>query len=254
VRDSLIVRFDAPVASIKPGGVRLEMKRDTLWVPLRGVASLQPANDCDPLKYWIPFTIQPDSTYRLTIDSAAVTSVYGLHNDLLSKELKVKGLEEYANVFFKVNVRDGAFAELLSGSEKVERTATVNGGAFEFTNVNPGTYYMRLTIDANGNGKWDTGNYANHLQPEEVYYYPKQLKLRRNWDLDENWNIYQTALDLQKPESIKHNKPEQAKNKIEKKTNKREGDEEEEDEFSTGINNTYTGNKYNDAKRKRPNL
>ena len=254
VRDSLIVRFDAPIASIKPGGVRLEMKRDTLWVPLKGVASLQPANDCDPLKYWIPFTIQPDSTYRLTIDSAAVTSVYGLHNDLLNKELKVKGLEEYANVFFKVNVRDGAFAELLTGSEKVERTATVNGGAFEFTNVNPGTYYMRLTIDANGNGKWDTGNYANHLQPEEVYYYPKQLKLRRNWDLDENWNIYQTALDLQKPESIKYNKPEQAKNKIEKKTDKREGDEEEEDEFSTGINNTYTGNKYNDAKRKRPNL
>ena len=251
VRDSLIVRFDAPVASIKPGGVRLEMKRDTLWVPLRGVASLQPANDCDPLKYWIPFTIQPDSTYRLTIDSAAVTSVYGLHNDLLSKELKVKGLEEYANVFFKVNVRDGAFAELLTGSEKVERTATVNGGAFEFTNVNPGTYYMRLTIDANGNGKWDTGNYANHLQAEEVYYYPKQLKLRRNWDLDENWNIYQTALDLQKPESIKHNKPEQAKNKIEKKTDKREGDEEEEDEFSTGINNTYTGDKYKDAKRNR---
>ena len=254
VRDSLIVRFDAPIASIKPGGVRLEMKRDTLWVPLRGVAPLQPANNCDPLKYWIPFTVQPDSTYRLTIDSAAVTSVYGLHNDLLSKELKVKGLEEYANVFFKVNVRDGAFAELLTGSEKVERTATVNGGAFEFTNVNPGTYYMRLTIDANANGKWDTGNYANHLQPEEVYYYPKQLKLRRNWDLDENWNIYQTALDLQKPESIKHNKPEQAKNKIEKKTDKREGDEEEEDEFSTGINNTYTGNKYNDAKRKRPNL
>ena len=254
VRDSIIVKFDAPIANIKPGGVRLEMKRDTLWVPLKSVASLQPANDCDPLKYWIPFTVQPDSTYRLTIDSAAVTSVYDLHNDLLSKELKIKGLEEYANVFFKVNVRDGAFAELLSGSEKVERTATVNGGTFEFTNVNPGTYYMRLTIDANGNGKWDTGNYANHLQPEEVYYYPKQLKLRRNWDLDENWNIYQTALDLQKPESIKHNKPEQAKNKIEKKTDKREGDEEEEDEFSTGINNTYTGNKYNDAKRKRPNL
>ena len=253
VGDSVIVRFDAPLAGIKAGGVRLEMKRDTLWVPLNGMASLLPANDCDPLKYWIPFTALPDSTYRVTIDSAAVTSVYGLHNDLLNKELKVKGLEEYANVYFKVNVRDGAFAELITSNEKVERTATVNAGAFEFTNVNPGTYFLRLTIDGNGNGKWDTGNYANHLQPEEVYYYPKQLKLRRNWDLDESWNIYQTAIDQQKPESIKHNKPEKAKNKIEKKE-KTSGDDEEEDEFSTGITNTYTGDKYNDAKRKRTNL
>ena len=254
VGDSIIVTFDAPIASIKPGGVRLEMKRDTLWVPLMGVAALQPANDCDPLKYWIPFTVQPDSTYRLTIDSAAVTTVYGLHNDLLSKEMKVKGLEEYANVYFKVNVRDGAFVELLNSNEKVERTATVNGGAFEFINVNPNTYYLRLVIDTNGNGKWDTGNYANHQQPEEVYYYPKKLKLRRNWDLDENWNIYQTALDMQKPEEIKHNKPEKLKNKIEKKTDKPNGEEEEEEnEFGTGITNTYTGDKYNDNKRNNRN-
>ena len=254
VGDSIIVTFDAPIASIKRGGVRLEMKRDTLWVPLMGVAALQPANDCDPLKYWIPFTVQPDSTYRLTIDSAAVTTVYGLHNDLLSKEMKVKGLEEYANVYFKVNVGDGAFVELLNSNEKVERRTTVNGGAFEFINVNPNTYYLRLVIDTNGNGKWDTGNYANHQQPEEVYCYPKKLKLRRNWDLDENWNIYQTALDMQKPEEIKHNKPEKLKNKIEKKTDKPNGEEEEEEnEFGTGITNTYTGDKYNDNKRNNRN-
>ena len=251
VTDSIIVKFDAPIAAIDPGGVRLEAKRDTLWVPLKGVPTLQPVDDCNPLTYWIPFTVQPDSTYRLTIDSATVTSVYGLHNDPLSKELKVKGLEEYANVFFKVNVTDGAFVELLSNGEKVVRTVPVTGGAFELPNVNPGTYYLRLTIDTNGNGKWDTGNYSQHLQPEEVYYYPKKLKLRRNWDLDETWNIYQTALDLQKPEEIRRNKPEQAKNKIEKKNDTKNTDEDEEDEFSTGITNTYTGDKYNDAKRNR---
>ena len=85
-----------------------------------------------------------------------------------------------------------------------------------------------------------------------MYYYPKRLRLRRNWDLDESWNIYETALDLQKPDDIRRNKPEQAKNKVEKKNSKANGDdEEEEDEFSTGITNTYTGDKYNDAKNKR---
>ena len=99
--------------------------------------------------------------------------------------------------------------------------------------------------------KW-RAPYAEHLQPDEVYYYPKKLNLRRNWDLDETWNIYQTALDLQKPEDIRHNKPEKAKNKVEKKQN-RSDEDEEEDEFGTGITNTYTGDKYNDAKRSRTN-
>ena len=133
------------------------------------------------------------------------------------------------------------------------RTVPVVNGAFELLNVKPGSYYLRLTIDSNGNGKWDTGNYADHLQPDEVYYYPKKLTLRRNWDLDETWNIYATALDLQKHVDIKHNKPEQAKNKVEKKKDRSRDDEEEEDEFGTGITNTYTGDKYNDTKRNRLN-
>ena len=252
IGDSIILKFETPIASIDPHGVHLDIKRDTLWGPCPALPSLRPVDDLNPMRYWLPFIALPDSTYRLTIDSAAVTSVYGLHNDPLVKEMSVKGLEEYANVYFKVNVKGNAFVELLGSGEKVVRTAQVKNGAFELLNVNPGTYYLRLTLDSNGNGQWDTGNYNHHLQPEEVYYYPKRLRLRRNWDLDENWNIYETALDLQKPDDIKRNKPEQSKNKIEKKQNKNgSDDEEEEDEFSTGITNTYTGNKYNDARNKR---
>ena len=253
VGDSIIVTADAPIASINPRGVHLEIKRDTLWVPYPTSPSLRPVDQYNPLRYWLSVATLPDSAYRLTIDSAAVVSVYGLSNDKLSKELKVSGLEEYANVYFTVNVKDSAFVELLVSGEKVVRTVPVVNGAFELLNVKPGSYYLRLTIDSNGNGKWDTGNYADHLQPEEVYYYPKKLTLRRNWDLDETWNIYATALDLQKHVDIKRNKPEQAKNKVEKKKDKSRDDEEEEDEFGTGITNTYTGDKYNDTKRGRLN-
>ena len=255
VGDSIVLKFDTPIAEINPAGVHLEIKRDTLWVPYDGVVGqFRLADDCNPMRYWLPVTTLPDSTYRLTIDSAAVTSVYGVHNGALKNDLKVRGLEQYANIYFKVNVKQNAFVELLGSGEKIVRTAEVRNGEFEMHNITPGTYFLRLTIDSNNNGKWDTGNYKEHLQPEEVYYYPKKLRLRANWDIDENWNIYQTALDLQKPEDIRRNKPEQAKNKIEKKQDKnRDDDEEDEDDFGTGLNPSYTGNKYNDAKNRRLN-
>ena len=254
VGDSIILKFDAPIAAIDPAGVKLEIKRDSLWVRYPGVLpQFEPVDDCSPLFYWMPFTVLPDSTYRLTIDSAAVSSVYGLHNKRLVKEFKVNGLEEYANLYFSVNVKGGAFVELLGSGEKVERTVAVSNGEFEFLNVKPGFYYLRLVIDSNGNGKWDTGNYAQHLQPEEVYYYPKKLRLRRNWDMDETWNIYETALDLQKHDDIKRNKPEKGKNKIEKKNGRTgdDDDEEEDNEFGSGITNSYTGDKYRDARNRR---
>ena len=252
IGDSIILKFDTPISSINPAGVKLEIKCDTLWKPLNH-SGLRLANDSNPLLYWLPFNTLPDSTYRLTIDSAAVISIYGLANAGLTKEMKINGPEEYANVYFTVNVKNNAFVELLGNNEKVERTATVKNGTFELLNVKPGNYYLRLTIDDNGNGKWDTGNYASHIQPEEVYYYPKKLHLRRNWDVDEKWNIYETALDLQKHNDIKRNKPEKSKNKVEKKNqnSNSEDEEDEENEFGTGITDTYTGNKYNDAKSRR---
>ena len=256
VGDSIILEFETPIASINPHGVHLEVQRDTLWVPLPGLtATFQPVNELNPLRYWLPVEMRPDSTYRLRVDSAAVLSVYGHGNDSLVSNLKVRGLEQYANVYFRVNVQNGAFVELLGSNEKVVRTVPVRNGRFEFINVPANTYYLRLTIDSNGNGKWDTGNYKDHLQPEEVYYYPKKLRLRANWDLDENWDIYQTAIDMQKPDDIKRNKPEQAKNKVEKRQDtSRDDEDEDQDEFGTGINPDYTGNKYNDAKNNRRRL
>ena len=35
-----------------------------------------------------------------------------------------------------------------------------------------------VLLDANGNGKWDTGDFATRRQPEEVFYYPHKLTLK----------------------------------------------------------------------------
>lgn len=175
---------------------------------------------------------EPGTAYTLAVDSLAMTDIYGLQTKPLKVDFNVRKMEEYGNIVFNIPaVRDSAIVELLDGTEKIVLRAPVKSHRAELLNLLPGKYYARLFIDRNGNGKYDTGNYDMHLQPEETVYYPGAINLKKNWDVEQTWDIYATPIDKQKPEAIKKNKPERKKwEKV--NTEKTETDEDEENGFS----------------------
>ena len=175
---------------------------------------------------------EPGAAYTLAVDSLAITDIYGLQTKPLKVDFNVRKMEEYGNIVFNIPaVRDSAIVELLDGTEKIVLRAPVKNHRAELLNLLPGKYYARLFIDRNGNGKYDTGNYDMHLQPEETVYYPGAINLKKNWDVEQTWDIYATPIDKQKPEAIKKNKPERKKwEKV--NTEKTETDEDEEIGFS----------------------
>lgn len=175
---------------------------------------------------------EPGAAYTLAVDSLAMTDIYGLQTKPLKVDFNVRKMEEYGNIVFNIPaVRDSAIVELLDGTEKIVLRAPVKSHRAELLNLLPGKYYARLFIDRNGNGKYDTGNYDMHLQPEETVYYPGAINLKKNWDVEQTWDIYATPIDKQKPEAIKKNKPERKKwEKV--NTEKTETDEDEGNGFS----------------------
>ena len=175
---------------------------------------------------------EPGAAYTLAVDSLAITDIYGLQTKPLKVDFNVRKMEEYGNIVFNIPaVRDSAIVELLDGTDKVVLHTPVKNHRAELLNLQPGKYYARLFIDRNGNGKYDTGNYDMHLQPEETVYYPGAINLKKNWDVEQTWDIYATPIDKQKPEAIKKNKPERKKwEKV--NTEKTETDEDEENGFS----------------------
>ena len=175
---------------------------------------------------------EPGAAYTLAVDSLAMTDIYGLQTKPLKVDFNVRKMEEYGNIVFNITaVRDSAIVELLDGTEKIVLRAPVKSHRAELLNLLPGKYYARLFIDRNGNGKYDTGNYDMHLQPEETVYYPGAINLKKNWDVEQTWDIYATPIDKQKPEAIKKSKPERKKwEKV--NTEKTETDEDEENGFS----------------------
>ncbi|MDE6243466.1 MAG: hypothetical protein K2M14_05595, partial [Muribaculaceae bacterium] len=107
----------------------------------------------------------------------------------------------------------------------------VNGVA-HFPWLAPADYYARFVADNDSNGLFTPGNYAERRQPEEVFYYPGLLSLKRH-DRSEKWDLYSTPVDSQKPRAIVKNKPQSAKRRT---TGEELPEEEEDDTFDVNSN------------------
>lgn len=237
------LRFTAsqPIDTIIPDGIRLEVLRDTIWTDL-GPQKLLRDSLNRLLNYSLPYKWEPGTKYRFVADSAAITGIYGLHTRRLVSEFTVKAEEDYSMIEFNVSGYEpgqNVVVELLNSSDTPVATACVEAGKATFKYLTPGTYYARAFIDRNGNGLWDTGNVAQKLQPDDVYYYPKKLNLKKNWDLSQSWDLNEIAVDLQKPNEIKKNKP---------KTKERQPDPDEEQEETDEYDDFYNPGFGNNAR------
>ena len=81
-----------------------------------------------------------------------------------------------------------------------ELPAITEGALFEY--LTPDTYYMRLYIDENGDGKWTSGNWPEHRQPEPIYYFPKSIQTKSNWDFEEEWDYQAVDQMSAKPKEL----------------------------------------------------
>lgn len=246
----LLIEFERPLKRLDTAAFHLEQMIDSVWRPLK--TRILPLDTLGSHRYKFDHKWDYGGTYRLRADTLAAEGIYGLHTGPLKHEFKVKREEDYSNLFFRIEGLDSlpAFMELLTKADVPVRMATVEQGLASFLNVTPGSYYVRLVIDANGNGKFDTGDYENRIQPEMTFYYSKRINLKKNWDLDMTWNIYDTPVDLQKPEEIKKNKP--ARTKDRQETNTGEGDE---DDYFDPTENPFNPNqkKRRDEKNRNSN-
>ena len=156
---------------------------------------------------------RPGTEYSLEADSATFSSIYGDVSKTLKLGLKVRPTTSYATLLMTLPTMNGkhVIAQLLDESGKVVKNAHTSNGIAEFYYLKSGKYYMRVIVDANNNGVWDTGDYDKKLQPEEVYYDPNVIECREKWDLNLSWDPTATELWRQKPTAITQQKADKQK-------------------------------------------
>lgn len=199
-----------PIRSMDRSGIRLEITVDSVWTPVEPQPRVEFADSISLRNLRLDHSWTPGAAYRLVIDSMAVTDIYGAYNKPEAFEFNARNVDDYSTITFALSgLPDsvGAVVELLDSSDNPVLAKPVSGTTVTLDYLLPATYYARLFIDRNGDGLWTNGNLLGRRQPEDVYYFPKKLAVKKNWDRNEAWDINALPADMQKPQEIKTNKP-----------------------------------------------
>ncbi len=203
VYEKPVIEWQNPIASMDEGKILLYHAKDTLKTPMPfTVSPIESRSNCRSYRVDSK-ELLPDDAYVIEIDSACVYDYYGNHNDPISLRFRVMAENEYSKLTFHItNLEGPAYVELLKSNDTPFRRVEVKNGKAYFEHITPGTYYARMVLDVNGNQSWDTGNYKEGVTPEWVYYFPKSMKLRANWEVDEDWDIKAESLEKQRPSGL----------------------------------------------------
>ena len=196
----LKITFPKPLERFDSAAIHLYVEQDSLWY--RSPFTLERTNEREWEMYadWIY-----GAEYSFEIDSLAFIDIYGLCSDPYKAGFKVATLESFASLFVNVSgvmTEGDIIVQMIDKGDKPVRSAIAQNGTAEFYYVQPGVYYLRAIIDRNKNGKWDTGEYFEDIQPEEVYYNPEPVECKAKRDLTREWNLMALPLYKQKPLEI----------------------------------------------------
>ena len=183
--DSYSILANTPIAAIDSNQITLFVS-DSINMPYSyTIDSLKNQIDFD-------FDLEPNQKYSFEIMPGAVTDFFGIQNDTLNYRFSTGSYADYGNLRFNIGgaVKYPLILQLTNEREEVQRELfATEPKIFEFANLEPGNYMVRVIFDANGNQKWDTGSYLLKRQPERVSYYPDVIDVRANWELEQTFVI-----------------------------------------------------------------
>ncbi|MBQ0117375.1 MAG: Ig-like domain-containing protein [Flavobacterium sp.] len=144
----------------------------------------------------IDFEKEENQVYVIKALPGAITDFYGSVSDSLQVKLRTKDYASYGNLTLNfTNVSRFPFMiELIDATEKVllsSYAVSDERKTYEFMNITPNKYTVRITYDDNKDGEWTTGDFLQKKQAEEIYYFPMELDVRANWEVNQTIDLKQ---------------------------------------------------------------
>ena len=187
----LILKFSEPIVSYQMRDSAV-FKCDTTVLYNR--LAFEPADE-HGMSYRLTTPFSTDSSYSFEIPDSVFWGIRGRTNDIIKTDFHVLKDDEYGNIYITVVPPEGmkqVVVQLTNESGKVLKEETITQKQeVMFDYLMPAKYKLRALLDADGNGKWSTGNYHHHALPETILDYKDPLDLKAGWDIDleEVWDL-----------------------------------------------------------------
>ena len=155
------------------------------------------------------FKKEPSEKYTFKIMPGAMTDFYERSNDSLNYTLTTKTTADYGNLMVNLqNVkRFPVIVELTNTKGDVVATEhSESNTKIEFNLLEPALFTLRLIYDDNKNKEWDSGNYLEKRQAEEVVYLSKEIDVRANWDVIQVFDVSIPYIHEPKIKAVKNRK------------------------------------------------
>ncbi len=186
-RDIFTLNTSTPLTAIDTSRISI-IRKDSTTVAFKHLY-----NELDQ-KLELKFDKGENETYRVMLLPGALTDFYGKQNDTLKYTLTTRALMDYGNMRVKVpNPKTFPFILQLTDEKGDVKASFYSEKETEinFDAIEPNQYRLRLIYDDNKNGEWDSGNFLEKRQAEEIIYYPKMnekpIDVRANWDVEETF-------------------------------------------------------------------
>jgi hypothetical protein len=182
----LRISFDYPLETFDTTGILLVEAEDTLNPEIH-------FNDSVRRHAQLVYNWKMATNYKLVFPDTAITDILGRANDSIVESFRTKAPEDYGNLKISIHVEYPGEFHMLQWLDKdeniLQEILVTNDTVINFTNEEPGIYFLKTIYDLNKNRNWDSGNYLYNIQPEPVIYFQKQIDIRANWDIEEEWGI-----------------------------------------------------------------
>jgi uncharacterized protein (DUF2141 family) len=108
-----------------------------------------------------------------------------------SKQLVAANSKEFSTLHLRItNANSNAWImQLLNKDGKVVKEQPINKTTIEIKGLPPEEYKLRFFEDKNRNNRWDSGNYKENILHERIFIYNKILRLKANWEVEEQLSI-----------------------------------------------------------------
>lgn len=167
---------------------------DTSKIILRSDSATIPFQTEQPDPRTVHFTFQARSgmPLQLWIPAKTIRDLYGGTNDSLRTAFGTAAERATGSLNVAITglpTNEAYILQLLDGQQRVQSEAPVTKAAptVEWKLLPPGIRGLRLVEDTNGNGRWDTGEWATLQQPERIWHHTEPTNVRASWDVKVDW-------------------------------------------------------------------